>query len=321
MSTVTIDAAGNAVEPRVNGHHRVLLTAQALARVSELAGFESPLAQMVSGQVAPDTLGIRLGGLAEGAHTSSSPHSAPQASASLVEHELFAQGLLGVEQKPTPGMVAALEVWHRPDVAVEIDLVVPGREGRARVRSWHRSRAGWVVTVSTADGKHAELSCFPADNWWYELVRSAFVPMAGHPPRSAAEMPDVIDTPWELLLATGEAVQAGRSDLVPELVAQHAGLTRGGLSEHALETACVGDVERWHRGLASQACGRLHASVVARGRGARVGAGVLEWVLFPDGWRAVTPFVRDGWRMVRVERVTPFELGRSVASLAGALTS
>ena len=60
---------------------------------------------------------------------------------------------------------------------------------------------------------------------------------------------------------------------------------------------------------------------MAVGQRGRPGAGIVEWVLLPDGWRSLTPFTRDGWTMVRIERVGPVDLPRLLALRAAELAS
>jgi hypothetical protein len=50
-------------------------------------------------------------------------------------------------------------------------------------------------------------------------------------------------------------------------------------------------------------------------------AGVVEWVLLPDGWRSLTPVIRDGWEMVRLQRVGPRALPRALARLAAGVAA
>ena len=49
--------------------------------------------------------------------------------------------------------------------------------------------------------------------------------------------------------------------------------------------------------------------------------GVVEWVLLPDGWCSLTPVIRDGWEMVRLQRVGPRDLPRALARLAAGLAA
>jgi hypothetical protein len=235
---------------------------------------------------------------------------------------LIEAGLLDGAQVTETGR-AVLDVWHRPSLAVELEMLLATRRGKVRVRSWHRNLAAWVVCLSTADGRSFELTWCAADDWWLELGRAAWV----DPARFSAHdepldtVPDVVETPWELLLATGEAVGRNRVDLVDQLVADYTGRTSAGDTVEDLAPATDGDVRTWHVALERTSRGRLHAAVLARSERGRPGAGIVEWVLFPDGWRSLTPFRRDGWNMVRIERKGLQDLGRDLAVLAAELTS
>jgi hypothetical protein len=179
-----------------------------------------------------------------------------------------------------------------------------------------------VVCLSTGDGEVFELGWLSADDWWLELGRVAHVDTATlRPAPDAGRVPDVVETPWELLLATGEAVQRRRHDLLDQLVSDHSGMTIAGDSLETLETADDSDVRRWHEELESTSRGRLHAAVMGRSERGRPGAGVVEWVLLHDGWRSLTPFTRDGWTMVRIERMSAVDLPRALAVRAAQVTS
>ena len=49
--------------------------------------------------------------------------------------------------------------------------------------------------------------------------------------------------------------------------------------------------------------------------------GWVSWVLFPDGWRALTPHTRDHRALVRVHPVEPRRLGVEVARLVALVTA
>ena len=49
--------------------------------------------------------------------------------------------------------------------------------------------------------------------------------------------------------------------------------------------------------------------------------GWVSWVLFPDGWRALTPHTRDHRARVRVHPVEPLRLGVEVARLVTLVTA
>jgi hypothetical protein len=320
MNAIVLDAEGHEVEQRSVTPRRVRLSRAALDRFAELAGVASPAAQMVASSGSLDTLGDRLGNLG-GDPGPASSDDAPDPVDSDLDEVLASAGLVdgGV---PTEEGAAVLTVWHAPVLAVELEMLVALRRGKVRVRSWHRNLDDWVVCLSTGDGQAFELSWLSADDWWLELGRAAYVDTStlGAAP-DAEPIPDVVETPWDLLVATGEAVQRRRFELLDQMVSDYSGLTLGGDTAGTLEPADDPDVRRWHEQLESSSRGRLHAAVMGRSERGRPGAGIVEWVLFHDGWRALTPFRRDGWNMVRIERASPVDLPRELAVRAAAVTS
>lgn len=322
MNTILLDAEGNEVEQRAVTPRRVHLSRAAIDQLAELAGVESPAAQMVASTGSLDSLGDRLGNLGRNPDPdSAAPDGAGPDVGHALDQVLVAAGLVdgGV---PTEEGNAVLAVWHSPVLAVELEMLVALRRGKVRVRSWHRNLDDWVVCLSTGDGSAFELSWLSADDWWLELGRAAYVDTGALSPASTDEsVPDVVETPWDLLLATGEAVQRRRFELLDQMVSDYSGMTLTGDSLGTLETADDSDVRRWHEQLESTSRGRLHAAVMGRSERGRPGAGVVEWVLFHDGWRSLTAFERDGWNMVRIERKSPVDLPRDLAVLAAEVSS
>lgn len=314
MSPVLLDDRGREVEQRVVPPRRVRLARAALDRLARLAGVESPATRMVDASGPPAGSGARLGGAA--GRTQERPVPDDELDSVLTAAGLVHDGL------PTAEGGAVLAVWHAPALVVELEVLVVLRRGAVRVRSRHRNLDDWVVCLSTADGTSFELAWLSADDWWLELGRAAHVDTRTLRPAVDAEaVPDVVETPWELLLATGEAVRRRRHDLLEQLVADHSGLTRAGATPDTLRTLDDGDVRRWHAQLEQSSSGRLHATVSGRSTRGRPGAGIVEWVLLPDGWRSLTPFRRDGWTMVRIERRSAVDLPRALAVLAAEVTS
>jgi hypothetical protein len=322
MSTILLDGQGQEVEQRVVVPRRVRLSHAALDRFAETVGVDSPAAQVLASSGSLDSIGDRLGSLGRerGAPVADDP-GAPEVGESDLDEVLAASGLVD-DGVPTEEGRAILTVWHAPVLAVELEMLVSLRRGKVRVRSWHRSLGDWVVCLSTADGEAFELSWLSTDDWWLELGRAAYVDARN---LSAATLdgalPDVIETPWDLLLATGEAVQRSRFELLDPMVSDYSGMTLAGDATRALETADDSDVRRWHEQLESASRGRLHAAVMGRSGRGRPGAGIVEWVLFHDGWRALTPFTRDGWNMVRIEAKSAVDLPRELAVRAAEVTS
>ncbi|MDR7255235.1 hypothetical protein J2X46_004237 [Nocardioides sp. BE266] len=329
MSAVLLDAEGNEVEPRRVTPRRVRLPRAALDRLAELAGVPSPAEQMVVSSGSLESLGDRLGSLGQEPERPEVPaeeHAeelTDEATDEVADLDalLAASGLLD-GGTPSQEGGAVLTVWHSPALAVELELLVSLARGKARVRSWHRNLDDWVVCLSTADGATFELTWLSADDWWLELGRAAWIDTRTLSADTADEpLPAVVETSWDLLLATGEAVQRRRFELLDQMVSDYSGMTLAGPDLEHLETADDGDVRRWHEQLESASRGRLHAAVMGRSERGRPGAGIVEWVLFHDGWRSLTPFTRDGWAMVRIERQEPTDLPRALAVLAAEVAS
>lgn len=314
MSPVLLDDRGREVEQRAVPPRRVRLPRAGLDRLARLAAVESPVTRIVDASGLPTGRDARLGEPAAAAHEQPVPDGD-------LDDALAAAGLLHAGT-PTAEGSAVLAVWRAPALAVELEMLVVLRRGTVRVRSWHRNLDDWVVCLSTADGTSFELAWLSADDWWLELGRAAHVDTRTLRPAADAEaFPDVVETPWELLLATGEAVRRRRHDLLEQLVADHSGLTRAGATPDTLDAVDDSDVRHWHAQLEQSSSGRLHATVVGRSERGRPGAGIVEWVLLPGGWRSLTPFRRDGWTMVRIERVSAVDLPRALAVLAAEVTS
>jgi hypothetical protein len=167
-----------------------------------------------------------------------------------------------------------------------------------------------VATLGTADGVVFELAWFPANAWAGELARAAMLPT--DQALRGTTLPDVIDVPFELLDAAGEAVRSGRSDLVPVLAARHSGAAFDAAGEP------IGDVD-----LASMVSalvigtrGRLRALAAGVSGEQTDLVGVVSWVLLADGWRALRPHRRspDGAdHRVEVRRAEPDDLAVALA--------
>ncbi len=320
MNAILLDAEGNEVEQRTITPRRVRLPRAAIDRLARLAGVASPAEQMVTSSASLDGLGQRLGSL--GGAGEATPPEAQTRVADTDLDEVLTAATLVEDGVPSEEGRAVLTVWHAPVLAVELEMLVSLKRGKVRVRSWHRNLDDWVVCLSTGDGEFFELSWLSADDWWLELGRAAHVDTRTLRAADDAEpVPDVVETPWDLLLATGEAIQRRRFELLDQMVSDYSGRTLAGDSLDTLGTADDSDVRRWHQQLESSSRGRLHAAVMGRSERGRPGAGIVEWVLFPDGWRALTPFTRSGWNMVRIERVGPVDLPRALAVRAAEVCS
>lgn len=210
--------------------------------------------------------------------------------------ELTRHGLLD-EDGVLPEVVFAMELLHAPAVLIEVDVAVRRGSSHAQLRSWQRWRDGRVASVSTAGGA-VELGWWADDLWQPELARTVDVTVPRHPVEPPA---DDLRLPHDVLLGAGEALRQDRSDVVAEL---------------ASRTDCGAD-QVWR--LHTAALGRMRTVVAGAGRSGDRKAGVVSWMLYADGWRALTPYVgsgaAEGVPMVRVHRVPPAQLGVEVAGL------
>ncbi len=287
---------------------RLSLTLPELRLAAERAG-GAPLPFVLAEPAEPggaleDRLGLSRG--------STEDHAYAAALASLHDpaETLRRRGLLTGESLDE-GLAGALGLLATPTVAVDLDVTIEG----TRARAWHREAGGAVATLATVDGVVFELAWFAAAAWAAELGRAAMLPSD----RSVrgTTLPDVIDVPFELLDAAGEAVRTGRSDLLPVLAARHSG------SAVDPDGVPLGDVA-----LASI----LSALVIdARGRLRALGAdvsgdetrlvGVVSWVLLADGWHALRPHRVGDDHRVEVRRVTVEDLAGDLAFVLAGVVS
>lgn len=210
-----------------------------------------------------------------------------------------------------PEVTAAMAVFGAPEVLVDVDVSVRRPEapaGHAQVHAWQRFRGGRVSSLSTAGGRLMELGWFDDDLWQVELARAVTVRAPASRPASPAP---VVDLPHELLLGSGEALRLHREDVLAELVARHAGSVHADDDPVPLGVAATGEQLRLLHG----AAGRMRTVVAGVGTTGARKVGWVSWLLFPDGWRALTPHVRAGVPRVRVHPVEPLRLGVEVARL------
>ena len=115
--------------------------------------------------------------------------------------------------------------------------------------------------------------------------------------------PALLDVPYALADAVGEAIRSGRSDLVPVLMSQAEGdgprRRRGPRRGRGQRGRCPPSTPRAAAGCAS--------SPPRSPRARRPRSGVVSWVLLDDGWHSLTPRHDDGAR-VSVARVEPDDL-------------
>jgi hypothetical protein len=215
------------------------------------------------------------------------------------------EGLVPKEGPPLDdAMVAALHLLVDPEVRVDVD-VAARRSGRERrLHSWQGLRDGRVATISTVDGRSYELSWFANELWRLELARAATVTLPVSYGTGRRVLPDRVELPYELLLASGEAWHRRRTDLIAELGRRLGGDVRvdGG--------SAPGDRTPLLIGLHGGTTGRLQAHVRVCGR-----VGRISWLRYGDAWWQLTPYPSDGERFVRVERVDELRLGVEVSRL------
>lgn len=281
---------------------RLALTLPELRVVAELAGnaplpFDLPDGD-TDGAPAAGSLSGRLGR----SRGSFEDEAYADAVAALHDpHEtLRRRGLLD-DDGADPGIVGAVGLLATPRLALDIDVAA----GSAQVKAWHRQSGGAVASLSTCDGIVFELAWFPVDQWTRELARVTAVPedLAVSP----SSVPALLDVPYAVADSVGEALRAGRSDLVPVLVSQTDG-------DVLVDGAPVGDVEAAAAISAVHAEGRGRLRILAAevGERATTSVGVVSWVLLRDGWHSLTPHHDDGAR-VTVRLVDPDDLAPELA--------
>ena len=122
---------------------------------------------------------------------------------------------------------------------------------------------------------------------------------------SESAVPAHVDLPFELVDATGEALRAGRSDLVPVLMSQHGeGIVDGDAEPARRHGRRHRRGRRPHRGPRPPAGAGRQVSDAAT-----TVVGVVSWVLLADGWHALRPH-HGGRRPTAssVRRVDPADL-------------
>ncbi|MFC4785557.1 hypothetical protein ACT8ZV_13840 [Nocardioides sp. MAHUQ-72] len=286
---------------------RAALTLPELRLVAERAG-DAPLPFDVVDPAGTTTLDGRLG--QSRASTEDEACAAALAALHDPATSLARRGLLEGEVVD-PGLVGAVGLLATPAIALDLDIGV----GSVRAKAWHRQADDAVATLSTVDGIVFEVAWFPVAQWPGELARVAVVPEDLTLHDSA--FPPVVDLPYELLDAAGEAARGGRSDLVPVLVAQHAGAVR---DEQGTPLADA-DVAGLMTALGTETRGRLRAMVADVSGKDTLVAGVVSWVLLADGWHALRPRREGDEHRVEIRRVEPGDLATGLAPVLAEVTS
>ena len=186
-----------------------------------------------------------------------------------------------------------------PEVTCVVDVAVRRGErhpGWVQVHSSQALRGDLVAAVTTA-GPRAEATLWPVDAWAARLSRIADVPVPVAPPAPDRE----VEVPLDVLLGAGEALRTLRPDVLDELV------RRTSHDPATLREQLI----RLH----TAAVGRLLAVVAAQGTHACAArAGWVSWLLFGDGWRALTTLRRNGRPVVRLSPVRAADLGSQIAA-------
>ena len=214
------------------------------------------------------------------------------------------RGLL-VDGRLAEGPAGALGLLATPRLALDVDLAV----GRTRAKAWHRSAGGALATLSTIDGIVFELTWCATEHWPAEIARIPVLPeeVRLHP----TILPDSLCLPYELVDAAGEAVQSGRSDLLPVLASHHAGRVQDDtgrpLSEVELTAALAAVV--------IDARGRLRVLAADVSGEETTEVGVVSWVLLADGWRALRPQAGVEHPLVELRAVRPGDLAVELAGV------
>ncbi len=302
---VTIDLTTPPVRPASFLHgmaRRLALTLPELRLVAELAG-GAPLPFDLKGSDGdgPGTSGALAGRLGQ---SRGGVEDSAYADALATLHDpgetLRRRGLL-TDDGADPGIVGAVGLLATPRLALDVDVAA----GPTQVKAWHRQQGAAVASLSTCDGIVFELAWFPVDQWTTELARVTAVPE--DLPLASSHVPALLDVPYALADSVGEALRAGRSDLVPVLVGQSGGaVLADGVEVGDAEAAAA--VSAIH----SESRGRLRILAAEVSERATTAVGVVSWVLLTDGWHSLTPRVDDGAR-VTIARVDPDDLATELA--------
>jgi hypothetical protein len=278
---------------------RVALTLPELRLVAERAG-GAPLPFEAITPAGGTGLDGRLGpgpSAAEDTAYAAALEALPDPATSLARRGLLTDGAVD------EGLVGAVGLLATPTVALDLDVSVGGVHAKA----WHRQDRGAVATLATVDGVVFELAWFATSQWPIELARVAVVPedLTLHD----SSLPPVVDLPYELADAAGEALRAGRSDLVAVLVAQHRGDVTDGRGSVLADAEVAGVLSA----LATECRGRIRALVADVSGEETSVVGVVSWVLLADGWHTLRPRQVDGVHRVEVRRLEPADLAPELA--------
>ena len=288
---------------------RLALTLPELRLVAELAG-GAPLPFDLPGAEQPADAGSLSGRLGQSRGSlEDSAYSDALDALHDPEDTLRRRGLL-TDAGADPGIVGAVGLLATPRLALDIDVAA----GSTQVKAWHRQSGGAVACLSTCDGIVFELAWLPVGQWTTELARVTAPPE--DLPLGGSHVPSRLDVPYALADSVGEALRAGRSDLVPVLVDQSDGVVLADGRE-------VGGVEAADAVSAVHTEGRGRMRILAAevSERATTSVGVVSWVLLRDGWHSLTPRHGEDGARVMVALVDPDDLATELAPVLAQVTA
>jgi hypothetical protein len=278
---------------------RIALTLPELRHAARAAG-DAPLPFDLSEAAGPGALEDRLG------ESRGTADEAAYASALASLHDgdqtLRRRGLL-TDAGLDAGLAGAIGLLATPRLALDIDVAADG----IQVKAWHRQSDGAVATLATCDGIVFELAWFRADQWPGELARVAAIPDEVDLRESG--VPATLDVPFQLVDAIGEALRAGRSDLVPVLMDHHGEGVLDADGAPIPDADAAPAVAAVH----TEGRGRLRVLAAQVTEGATTSVGVASWVLLADGWHSLTPHQEASGPRVTLRRVDPDDLATELA--------
>ncbi|HEU4336515.1 MAG TPA: hypothetical protein VFR45_04315 [Nocardioides sp.] len=288
---------------------RLALTLPELRLVAELAG-GAPLPFDVPGAEQTADAGSLSGRLGQSRGSlEDSAYSKALGTLHDPEDTLRRRGLL-TDAGADPGIVGAVGLLATPRLALDIDVAA----GSTQVKAWHRQSGGAVACLSTCDGIVFELAWLPVEQWTTELARVTAPPE--DLPIAASHVPSRLDVPYALADAVGEALRAGRADLVPVLVDQSdAVVLADGREISGPEAADA--VSAVH----TEGRGRMRILAAEVSERATTSVGVVSWVLLRDGWHSLTPRHDEDGARVRVSLVDPDDLATELAPVLAQVTA
>lgn len=282
---------------------RLPLSRCAVEWLADTAGIRLPWQQA---DEPVDTLASRL--------SPAAPTAAPTESDDPVT-ELSGLGVL-TDGGVRPSVLAALATFAQAPISVDLDLSRRAQgapQGFAQLRAWHRRSGDRVAWLTTNGGRFELAWCDLA--WWHHQLTAvvsdetdvdeaeATGDSAGTPPA-----PDLaVSLP--LLLASGECFRRGREDLLADLQRHH---VDGARAPQPLSSV---DAQVQLRRVHGSVTARLRATVAGYGLGGDRRLGVVSWLRYADGWRALTPLSRPEGPWVRLAPVPRQQLAAEVARL------